>query len=107
MRIESVGLSGYLKPLRDKTCPVVTAFHNYQMTWTADVIVFGVDDHNYFEFMKPNPDTYSAWPFDRPQYMILNLAIGGDPGGPVDDTIFPVKKWKLNTSGFTNKIGRE
>jgi len=30
------------------------------------------------------------WPFDHPQYMILNLAIGGDLGGPVDDAIFPV-----------------
>jgi beta-glucanase (GH16 family) len=67
-----------------------TAFHNYQMTWTADHIMFGIDDINYFEFKKNNNTPYSAWPFDKPQYMILNLAIGGNLGGPVDDNIFPV-----------------
>lgn len=31
----------------------------------------------------------AAWPFDKPQYMLLNLAIGGDMAGAVDDSIFP------------------
>ena len=31
-----------------------------------------------------------AWPFDAPQFLLLNIAIGGDLGGPVDDGIFPV-----------------
>jgi hypothetical protein len=32
-----------------------------------------------------------SWPFDAPQYLILNLAIGGSWGGEngVDDTISP------------------
>jgi len=39
-----------------------------------------------------NPHTgYNAWPFDRPQYLLLNIAIGGTLGGTVDDTIFPVQ----------------
>jgi beta-glucanase (GH16 family) len=33
---------------------------------------------------------HHQWPFDDPQYLILNLAIGGFLGGPVDDNIFPV-----------------
>ena len=32
----------------------------------------------------------AAWPFDAPQYLLLNLAIGGDLGGAIDDRIFPV-----------------
>ena len=31
------------------------------------------------------------WPFDAPQFMILNVAVGGDLGGAVDDAIFPVQ----------------
>ena len=66
-----------------------TAFHNYQMLWTAEAVKFGMDgtlNHTY-----TNPKTgYDAWPFDNLQYMILNIAIGGDLGGPVDDSIFPV-----------------
>jgi beta-glucanase (GH16 family) len=65
------------------------AFHDYQMHWTADGIAFGVDGVVHFRY--PNRSTgRAAWPFDAPQFLILNLAIGGDLGGPVDDAIFPV-----------------
>lgn len=65
------------------------AFHNYQMTWTPDEIAIGVDGVIYYRY--PNPGTgYTTWPFDRPQYLLLNVAIGGVLGGPVDDAIFPV-----------------
>ncbi|MDH5339132.1 MAG: glycoside hydrolase family 16 protein [Rubrivivax sp.] len=65
-----------------------TAFHNYQMTWTADAIDFGVDGVVHHRYR--NPGTGSAsWPFDAPQFMILNVAVGGDLGGFVDDRIFP------------------
>ena len=66
-------------------------FHRYQMTWTAARITVGVDDHNYYQYS--NDGTGNAeWPFDSPQYLILNVAVGGDWGGQmgVDDTIFPV-----------------
>ena len=66
-----------------------TQFHDYQMHWTRDAIEFGVDGAVHLRY--PNPGSGSAaWPFDAPQFMILNIAIGGDLGGPVDDTIFPV-----------------
>ena len=33
------------------------------------------------------------WPFDAPQYLLVNLAIGGAWGGKqgIDDSIFPVE----------------
>jgi len=66
-----------------------SAFHTYQMHWTAERIVFGVDGITHFEYVNPRTGS-AAWPFDRPQFLILNLAIGGDLGGAVDDRIFPV-----------------
>ena len=66
-----------------------TAFHNYQMLWTRDEIRFSVDGAEFYRYA--NPKTGSAtWPFDSPQYLILNLAVGGDLGGAVDDSIFPI-----------------
>jgi len=65
-----------------------TRFHTYQMHWTADEIRFGVDGFMHFRFPRMAGGT-SSWPFDKPQYLILNLAIGGDLGGAVDDRIFP------------------
>ena len=66
-----------------------TAFHDYQLHWTADEISFGVDGVVYFRY--PNPRTGRRfWPFEAPQVLILNIAIGGALGGAVDDGIFPV-----------------
>ena len=66
-------------------------FHNYQLRWDENQLVIGVDDKYYFQFVNPKDGDYRKWPFSNPQYLLLNLAIGGDLGGPVDDTIFPVQ----------------
>jgi beta-glucanase (GH16 family) len=65
-------------------------FHNYQMDWTAQQIRFGVDGKTHAIF-RNSGSGHDQWPFDLPQFLILNLAIGGDLGGAVDDTIFPVR----------------
>ncbi|WP_417071162.1 family 16 glycosylhydrolase [Niveibacterium terrae] len=66
-----------------------SAFHNYQMTWTPEQILVGVDGVNYFHFANPGTG-YAAWPYDKPQYLLLNIALGGTMGGSIDDAIFPV-----------------
>ncbi len=68
---------------------VCDAFHNYQLTWDAQHMLIGVDNKNYFKFDKPKDADHHKWPFSEPQYLILNLAIGGMLGGPVDDQMFP------------------
>ena len=67
------------------------AFHNYQLYWDADQLAIGVDGKYYFQFVNAKTGDYKKWPFDQPQYLLLNLAIGGDLGGAVDDNIFPSK----------------
>ncbi|MGB9109883.1 MAG: glycoside hydrolase family 16 protein, partial [Telluria sp.] len=74
-------------PTRVET--VCDTFHNYQLTWDADHMVIGVDNRNYLQFANPKDGDHHKWPFSDPQYLILNLAIGGMMGGPVDDKIFP------------------
>ena len=64
-------------------------FHRYQMHWTAQQIQFGVDDTVHFTYTNQSMGR-AQWPFSAPQFLILNLAIGGDLGGPVDDSIFPL-----------------
>lgn len=68
-----------------------SAFHNYQLTWDADRITIGVDGSNYFTYTNPKTGNTSIWPFDRPQYLLLNLAVGGDLGGAVDDAMLPAE----------------
>ena len=65
------------------------AYHVYAAEWSPEKIDFFVDDQLVYTF-NPEDKTEAVWPFDQPFYFILNLAIGGNFGGPeVDDTIFP------------------
>ncbi len=64
-------------------------FHTYAIDWTKDRIQFLVDDQLFYTF-DPEIKDERTWPFDQPFYILVNLAIGGNFGGPeVDDSIFP------------------
>lgn len=65
------------------------AFHNYQLSWNEERVVIGVDDKNYIQLINPKDGDYQKWPFNQPQYLLLNLAIGGDLGGAVSDSSLP------------------
>ena len=69
-------------------------WHTYGMIWSPGQIQYYVDNPSniYATFTPTNSNfTSSTWPFDqRPQFIILNLAIGGDwPGSPDNTTTFP------------------
>ena len=67
-------------------------FHVYSAAWTPGQIEFFVDGARYFTFAK-EPGGDAVWPFDKPQYLILNLAIGGSWGGQqgIDESAFPTQ----------------
>lgn len=67
-----------------------TAFHVYQMHWTPQQARFGIDGATHFVYRNAGAGK-AQWPFDAAQFMILNIAVGGDFGGAVDDAIFPVR----------------
>ncbi|MHB9054941.1 MAG: family 16 glycosylhydrolase [Paludibacteraceae bacterium] len=65
-------------------------WHIYGMEWTKDFITFFVDGIAVYHY-EPIEKNEKNWPFYLPAYFILNIAIGGNWGGPVvDDSIFPV-----------------
>ncbi len=65
------------------------AFHRYQLEWTKDALTFYVDGQPVHTYAKARVGS-GGWPFDKPQYLLLNLAVGGDMGGKVDDRLFPM-----------------
>jgi len=68
---------------------IESGFHIYAANWTADKIEFFVDNTLVYTFI-PKDKSPDVWPFNKPFYLLLNLAIGGNFGGPdVDNTIFP------------------
>lgn len=64
-----------------------TEFHVYALEWTPAKMDFYVDDVLFFTTYNDGTG-WEAWPFTQPFAVLLNIAIGGDWGGPVDDTIF-------------------
>src|SRR5687768_16325274 len=55
-------------------------FHVYTIDWFPDHIDWYFDNQKVFTYINENNGT-DAWPFDKPQYLILNLAFGGAWGG--------------------------
>ena len=74
--------------------PLSADFHTYGIEWAQeekegkDVIRFFVDDVQYAEVWEEQIDNNDYWPFNKPFFFIINLAIGGNMGGTVDDGIF-------------------
>jgi beta-glucanase (GH16 family) len=68
------------------------AWHTYGMIWSEGQIQYYVDSPtNIYETFTPSSPGGGTWPFDQgPQFILLNLAVGGSwPGNPDSTTVFP------------------
>ena len=74
----------YLDPWKD--------FHIYAVEWYPERMDFYLDDKMFYS-CKTKGEGIGEWPFNAPQFLILNLALwnnwGDQPG--IDDSIFPQK----------------
>ncbi len=66
-------------------------FHIYGLLWKEDQLQFYIDDVSNITLTIDRPENYTNenWPFMKEYYFILNVAVGGNLGGEVDDLIFP------------------
>jgi beta-glucanase (GH16 family) len=70
-------------------------FHVWRMDWDETAIRLYLDD----ELLNDVPLSTTvngaigghSNPFTQPQYILLNLALGGDCGGTIDDNAFPMR----------------
>jgi beta-glucanase (GH16 family) len=75
-----------------------SGWHTYGMIWAPGSVAYYVDDpaHPYATYTPADIKRFNnaVWPFDEPQsdFLILNLAVGGDwPGAPNATTPFPAE----------------
>ncbi len=61
-------------------------FHVYAMDWYSDHVVFQVDGH---EIMRTSYGASSPFA-NTPEYIILDVAVGGNMGGAIDPEGFPM-----------------
>lgn len=78
--------SAYLK-LQD----AYTDFHVFALEWYPDRMDFFIDEKKLLTYER-REDLPDFWRFDKPQYLLLNLAVGGTWGGSkgIDEKIFPL-----------------
>ena len=63
-------------------------FHVYAIEWEPEEIRWYVNDQHFFT-LRP-AQVPGEWVFDKPFFLLLNLAVGGNwPGYPDETTIFP------------------
>ncbi len=71
--------------------PVADAFHTVALQWEPDGMAWFVDGTQYHEVTREHVAP-SEWVFEQPFFMLLNVAVGGNLGGPVfPDTEFPAR----------------
>ncbi len=63
-----------------------TSFHVYEANWTADKIEFLIDGVSFYTY-QPSTKNSSTWPFNANFFIIMNLAMGGTFGGPIDPAL--------------------
>lgn len=54
-------------------------YHIYSMNWSPNQITFLLDGVAYYTY-NPSVKNASTWPFDKEQYLLLNIAMGGVAG---------------------------
>lgn len=64
-------------------------FHIYAVDWTPQRMDFFFDDRLWRSFDVAQATEADGNPYHKPHYLILNLALGGDWGGAIDDSFLP------------------
>jgi beta-glucanase (GH16 family) len=63
--------------------PMHAAFHDFRVDWYPDRIEWYVDNTRYHQ-VAIDTSKMPADPFAKPHYLLLNLAVGGSWGSPID-----------------------
>lgn len=70
-------------------------YHVWRMDWDSTAIAIYLDDELLnripVEETINGPIGHYESPFSHPHYILLNLALGGDNGGKIDDSRFPLR----------------
>lgn len=83
----SLGISGSI----DLGEPVSDAFHTVALEWAPGRLTWCLDGSPFHEVTSDDVAPHD-WVFEQPFFLIVNLAVGGNLGGPVfPDTEFPAQ----------------
>ena len=85
---ESQASTDSYKSLGGKELPdAASAWHTYSLRWTEDYVEAFIDGASIGSKYYNDGKGWVNWPYDKPYYIILNLAMGGTLGGAIDSSL--------------------
>ncbi|ACE84459.1 family 16 glycosylhydrolase [Cellvibrio japonicus] len=69
-------------------------YHVYAVEWNTNEIVWYVDNNRFYSVSRSQVQNYGNWAFDKPFFLLLNVAVGGNwPGSPDAGSVFPQRMY--------------
>ena len=66
------------------------SFHTFAVEWEPNLVSFYCDGIPYETRTPADLPAGKTWVFNKPFFILLNLAVGGNwPGNPDETTVFP------------------
>ena len=56
---------------------LTSGFHTFAADWQEDSVTLSVDGQDYGRIDRDEVEKKGSWPFDKPFFLLLNLAVGG------------------------------
>ena len=73
---------------------LAAGFHVYGVEWSPTKIIFTLDGAPYATRTRSDLSSNQSWVFNKPFYLLLNLAVGGTwPGSPNASSNSPRRCW--------------
>ena len=73
-----------------------TQFHVYAVEWSSSSLTFYRDSTVIGTITRAQVLKHGSWPFDKPFYLLLNLAMGGTYAGPVPATLTTTQRYLID-----------
>jgi beta-glucanase (GH16 family) len=56
----------------------ITQWHVYSVTWSANSVIFKIDNETTYTVTRAMVEHYGKWAYDNSKFIVLNYALGGD-----------------------------
>lgn len=75
---------------------LTTAYHVYAVEWTSRSLTFFRDGVSTGQITRAEVTRWATWPFDKPFYLLVNLAMGGTYAGKVPSTLTAPQRYYID-----------
>ena len=75
---------------------LTSQFHVYAVNWTSTSLTFYRDSTLVGRITRAEVVRHGVWPFDKPFYLLINLAMGGAYAGKVPLTLTSTQRYVID-----------